>query len=107
MADERVKIVVWDSIGNTLLGVRPWASWDAGTQEHLLREDPDGERHAPDFWQLFADYDVELVWFNSVDSPYAAFSGLASDYAANLSFKATAEAVARELDDADFIVLHK
>ncbi len=25
MTGERVKIVVWDSIGNTLLGVRPWA----------------------------------------------------------------------------------
>jgi phosphoglycerate dehydrogenase-like enzyme len=103
----RIKIVVWDSIGNTLLGVRPWTSWDAPTRDHLLREDPDGERRAPDFWQLFADHDVELVWFNSVDSPYAAFTGLAADFAANLRFKATADAVAQELDDADFFVLHK
>ena len=107
MAAERIKIVVWDSIGNTLLGVRPWTSWDARTKEHLLREDPEGERHAPSFGQLFVDYDVELVWFNSVDSPYAAFTGLAADYEANLRFKATAEAVAQELDDADFLVLHK
>jgi phosphoglycerate dehydrogenase-like enzyme len=107
VATERIKIVVWDSIGNTVLGVRPWASWDGGYKAHLLREDPEGERHAPSFAQLFADYDVDLVWFNSVDSPYAAFTGLAADYAANLRFKATAEMVAPELDDADFLVLHK
>ena len=40
MTRERVKVVVWDSIGNTLLGVRPWRSWDAPTQETLLRENP-------------------------------------------------------------------
>ena len=107
MAAQRIKIVVWDSIGNTLLGVRPWTSWDARTKEHLLRENPEGERHAPDFGQLFAAYGVELVWFNSVDCPNAAFTGLAADYGANLRFNATAEAVARELDDADFLVLHK
>ncbi len=43
MTDEPVKIVVWDSIGNTLLGVRPWASWDAPVQETLLRENPAAE----------------------------------------------------------------
>ena len=107
MSAQRIKIVVWDSIGNTLLGVRPWTSWDARTKEHMLREDSEGEHHAPGFGQLFADYDVDLVWFNSVDGPYAFFTGLAADYEANLRFKATAEAVAQELDDADFLVLHK
>lgn len=107
MAAQRVKVVVWDSIGNTLLGVRPWTSWDAAIMEHLLRENPEGERDAPSFAQLFADYEVDLIWFNSVDSPYAAFTGLAADYSTNLRFKATAAAVAEELDDADFLVLHK
>ena len=43
MTGERVKIVVWDSIGNTLLGVRPWSSWDAPVRETLLRENPSAE----------------------------------------------------------------
>ena len=47
MTDEPVKIVVWDSIGNTLLGVRPWASWDAPVQETLLRENPAAETDRP------------------------------------------------------------
>jgi phosphoglycerate dehydrogenase-like enzyme len=107
MTKPRVKVVVWDSIGNTLLGVRPWASWEDAHRDQLLREDPDGEVRAASFAQLFDDYDVDLIWFNSVDSPYAVFTGLAEDYAPNLRVGATAEAVAAELHDADFLVLHK
>ena len=107
MTKPRVKVVVWDSIGNTLLGVRPWASWEPAHRDQLLREDPGGEARAPSFAQLFAGYDVDLIWFNSVDSPYAAFTGLAADYAGSLRFGATADAVAAELHDADFLVLHK
>ena len=107
MTKPRVKVVVWDSIGNTLLGVRPWASWEDAHRAQLLREDPDGEARAASFAQLFAGYDVNLIWFNSVDSPYAVFTGLAEDYAPNLRVGATAAAVAAELHDADFLVLHK
>ena len=47
MANERIKVVVWDSIGNTVLGVRPWASWDAPTQETLLPGEPGGRTRRP------------------------------------------------------------
>ena len=40
------KIVVWDSIGNTLLGVRPWDSWEPHIKEEMLRERPDAQTAA-------------------------------------------------------------
>ena len=40
MTVNRAKVVVWDSIGNTVLGVRPWQSWDPAVRETLLRENP-------------------------------------------------------------------
>ena len=73
---ERVKIVVWDSIGNTLLGVRPWSSWDAPVRETLLRENPSAESIAVPLREILADYDVDLTWFNSADAPYAPFGQL-------------------------------
>ncbi len=107
MSDTRVKIVVWDSIGNTLLGVRPWSSWDPHIVEHLLREDPEGPAHAPSFQQLFAGYDVQLIWFNSADAPYAAFGQLYADYQTSLRFTKSVDEIAREIKDADFLILHK
>ena len=106
MAGEKIKIVVWDSIGNTLLGVRPWSSWDPTHVEHFLREDPAGEAHAPSFDQLFADYDVDLIWFNSA-GPYAPFGALYDDYEGKVRHTQDVDEIAKEIVDADFLVIHK
>lgn len=103
---EKIKIVVWDSIGNTLLGVRPWSSWDEKTITHFLREDPDGEAHALSFRQLFADQDVELIWFNSA-GPYAPFGALYADFEGSVRHTQNVDEIAAEIVDADFLVLHK
>ena len=76
MAGERVKVVVWDSIGNTLLGVRPWASWEPAVQQALLRENPAAEAVALPLRKLLAGYELDLTWFNSADAPYAPFGQL-------------------------------
>lgn len=107
MAGERVKIVVWDSIGNTLLGVRPWASWDPAVQETLRRENPNAEAIALPLRDLLAGYDLDLIWFNSADAPYAPFGQLYTDYAGSLRFTQSLAEIAREIADADFLVLHK
>ena len=78
-----VKIVVWDNIGNVLLGARPWSSWSPHVTERLLAEDSAGPSHAPSFAELFADYEVELSWFRDATRP-ATFGDLAADYEANL-----------------------
>ena len=107
MAKEKVKIVVWDSIGNTVLGVRPWSSWEPRQVEHFLREDPAGPDRAKSFDELFSDYDVELIWFNSADEAYGAFGTLGADYAANLRPTKDVEEIAAEVEDADYLVIHK
>jgi phosphoglycerate dehydrogenase-like enzyme len=104
---DKIKIVVWDSIGNTLLGVRPWSSWDAKTVTHFLREDPEGEAHAPSFRQLLAGRDVELIWFNNAAGPYAPFGQLNADYEGSIRFPNSVDEIAKEIVDADFLVLHK
>jgi phosphoglycerate dehydrogenase-like enzyme len=107
VAEERVKIVVWDSIGNTLLGVRPWSSWDPVQIAHFLREDPAGQAHAPSFTELFASRNVELIWFNSADEAYAPFGQLAADYAGSLRMTRDLDEIVAEIRDADYVVLHK
>jgi phosphoglycerate dehydrogenase-like enzyme len=107
MSGERVKIVVWDSIGNTLLGVRPWESWDAQVRETLLRENPKAETVALPLREILAGYDVDLTWFNSADAPYAPFGQLYADYEGNLRFTHSMDEIAAAVEDADFLVLHK
>ncbi len=107
MASDRIKIVVWDSIGNTLLGVRPWSSWDPNQVEHFLREDPAGPERAKSFAELFAGREVELIWFNSAGAAYAPFGQLAADYEGSLRLTQSIDEIAAEIVDADYLVLHK
>jgi phosphoglycerate dehydrogenase-like enzyme len=107
MAQERVKVVVWDSIGNTLLGVRPWSSWDTQTQETLLRENQAAQSVALPLRELLAGYDLDLTWFNSADAPYAPFGQLYADYEGSLRFTQSIEEIAAAVEDADYLVLHK
>ena len=107
MTSERVKIIVWDSIGNTLLGVRPWTSWDAPVRETLLQENPDAETTALPLREILAGYDVDLTWFNSADVPYAPFGQLYADYEGSLRFTRSVDEIMGVIEDADFLVVHK
>jgi glyoxylate/hydroxypyruvate/2-ketogluconate reductase len=107
MTKPHIKIVVWDSIGNTLLGVRPWASWEPHIKEEMLRERPDAQTAAQPFREILADYDVDLTWFNSADAPYAPFGQLYADYDGSLRFTKSVEEIGKAIEDADFLVLHK
>ena len=107
MTSERVKIIVWDSIGNTLLGVRPWTSWDVPVRETLLQENPDAETIALPLREILAGYDVDLTWFNSADAPYAPFGQLYADYEGSLRFTRSVDEIMGVIEDADFLVVHK
>ncbi len=80
---EHVKIVVWDSVGNIMWGVRPWDTWPPPSQERLLAEDPEAQARAPSFDQIFKDYAVDLRIVASVDE------------------------LVVHIEDADVLVLHK
>lgn len=107
MSEGPVKIVVWDSIGNTLLGVRPWESWDAPVQETLLREKPEAKQIALPLRELLAGYDLDLIWFNSAEAPYAPFGQLYADYEGSLRFTRDLDEIINALEDADYLVMHK
>lgn len=77
------KVVVWDRVGNVTWGVRPWQDWGLRAQGQLLRENPAGRADAPSLDEIFADYDMNYCYVNSLED------------------------VAAELPDADFLVLHK
>jgi phosphoglycerate dehydrogenase-like enzyme len=107
MAKQRINVVVWDSIGNTVLGVRPWSSWEPAIVAEMLRERPDAETAARPLRDILADYDVDLIWFNSADAPYAPFGQLYADYDGALRFTKSVEEIGRAVEDADFLILHK
>lgn len=107
MTTPRIKIVVWDSIGNTLLGVRPWASWESSIKEAMLQLRDDAEAAAASFWEILAGFDVELIWFNSADGPYAPFGQLYDDYDGALRFTRDVVEIGAAVEGADFLVLHK
>jgi len=102
-----LKVVVWDSIGNTVLGVRPWTSWEPAVQAQLRAERADAETHAPALRDMLPGIALDLVWFTSATGPLAGFGPLAADFAGSFRPHGTAEAVAAELADADVLILHK
>ena len=74
-----ISIVVWDSVGNTLWGVR----YSQQFAERLPADDPAALDAAPTFDELFAGYDVVLHECQSL------------------------EEVEQHIPEADFLVLHK
>jgi len=107
VSQDRIKIVVWDSIGNTLLCVRPWTSWTDANRAQFVAENSAGERDAPSFQQLFAGRNIDLVWFNSPDGPHQTFGALHDDFRDSIRFVQSIDEVAAEVADADYLVLHK
>jgi phosphoglycerate dehydrogenase-like enzyme len=80
---ERIKIVIWDRVGNVMWGVRPWDEWSLTAQSFLLAEDGNAQAHAPSFAELFREHNVHLRHVETV------------------------EELAEEINDADFLVVHK
>src|SRR5262245_57860563 len=99
MTKERIRVVVWDSIGNTVLGVRPWVSWDAPTQETLRQENPEAERMALPLRELLDVYELDLTWFNSADGPYPPFGQLYADYEGSLVFTRSTDEIVRGIEE--------
>ena len=72
-----------------------------------LRERPDAATAAQSIWDILGDYDVDLTWFNSAESAYAAFGQLNADYEGKIRFTQSVEEIGAAVQDADFLVLHK
>jgi len=104
---ERIKIVVYDNIGNTVLGMRPWDAWDRDTQERLLAEDPTARERVISLNELLSGYDVELVWLYDHAKSRRGFASLFDEYQAHLRQVTGPADIEAATADADFFILHK
>lgn len=102
-----IKIVVWDNIGNVLLGVRPWEEWSPRILERLRREQPDTAAHAPSFAEIFRDYTIELAWLYDPVKSQLGFRELFARNSAILRDATDPATVAATIREADILILHK
>ena len=103
----KVKIVVWDNIGNTLLGMRAWDRWEPATQDRLLAEDPAARSRMVSFDDLFADQDIDLVWLYDPVKSKRGFRTFFEENRHYLRPVTGTDDLVDALADADFVVLHK
>lgn len=104
---EKLKIVVWDNIGNTLLGMRPWDAWPSGVRERLMTEDPDARSRVVSIEDLLSDHEIDLVWLYDPVKSQRGFRAVFDEFGARLVDTSEPGAIGRELADADFMILHK
>ena len=104
---EKVKIVVWDKIGNTILGMRAWDQWSEDTQDRLLTEDPNARERVVSFDDLFKNYDVELVWLYDPIKSQRGFRDLFNEHQEHLKAVTGPQDVIDAIKDADYLVFHK
>lgn len=102
-----IKIVIWDNIGNTLLGMRPWAAWPGDIRTRLEAEDRAAQARIISLSELLAGYDLDLVWLYDPVASQRGFQHVFHEFGARLVPTSSPEVVAREVHEADFLVLHK
>ncbi len=107
MNKPRVKIVVWDNIGNNILGMRPWEAWSEPIHERLLTEDPNARLRVVGWQDLLSDYDIELVWLNDPVKSQRGFRNLFEEYREHVRPVTSPADLTDALKDADFFILHK
>jgi D-3-phosphoglycerate dehydrogenase len=101
------KIVVWDNIGNTVLGMRDWSVWGEHVQQRLLTEDPEARSKVIDFHDLLSDHEIEFVWLYDPVKYQRGFKQLIDSYGEHTVAVTDPDVIAKELEDADFFILHK
>ncbi|MGB3306756.1 MAG: NAD(P)-dependent oxidoreductase [Thermomicrobiales bacterium] len=102
-----IKVVVWDNIGNTILGMRSWDEWSAHIQERLLTEDPDAKKHVVSLNELFPDQELDVVWLYDPVKYQRGFSALFHEHEEWIRPLTDPDTLRQELADADFFILHK
>lgn len=103
----KIKIVVWDNIGNTILGMRDWSVWDERVQQRLLTEDPAAREKVVSLHDLLEEHEIDLVWLYDPVKYQRGFQALIDSYGEHTIAVTSPEIIAKHLEDADFFVLHK
>lgn len=102
-----VKVVIWDNIGNTVLGMRPWDAWTADVRERLLIEDPNARERVIGWDELLRDHGVDLLWLYDPEKAQRGFRALFEEYRDHLRPMTSPADLSAALRDADFFILHK
>ena len=101
------KVVVWDNIGNTLLGMRSWESWSPAVRDRLESEDPAARTRVISIDDLFSDIEIDLVWLYDPVKSQRGFQDLFNEFGTRLVDTSKSGSIEQELADADFLILHK
>ncbi len=104
---KKLKIVVWDNIGNTLLGMRPWDAWPSGIQRRLTIEDQNASARVVQLEEVLSGHEFELVWLYDPVKSQRGFRDLFQEVDARLVDTTDPGAIDRELANTDFLILHK
>lgn len=105
--DRPAKIVIWDNIGNTVLGLRPWTDWDLATQQRFLAEHEDAEDRIVTIEQLFAPGEIELSWIYDPVKSRRGFAAFIDEHQDILIDSNDRAAVAQAIVEADVVISHK
>lgn len=103
----RIKVVVWDNIGNTILGMRAWEGWSAGVRARFAEERSASGTEVIALANLFSDQELDLVWLYDPVKSQRGFTALFDEYRQSLRAVTGPDDVAEALADADFLILHK
>jgi D-3-phosphoglycerate dehydrogenase len=103
----KIKIVVWDNIGNVLLGVRPREEWSPRILSRLAGTQSGAAEQAPSVAEIFRDYDIELAWLYDPVKSQLGFRELYALNAPILRDSTDPATVAETIRDADYLILHK
>ena len=104
---DKLKIVVWDNIGNTMLGMRHWETWGPGVQQRLLTEDPNARQRVVTIDDVLEGYPYEVVWLYDPVKYTRGFSALFHEADARLVEITSPQVIIDEVADADFLIVHK
>lgn len=104
---DKLKIVVWDNIGNTMLGMRHWDTWGPKVQERLLTEDPNARERVVTIDDVLEGHPYEVVWLYDPVKYKRGFSALFHEVDARLVETTSPQVIIDEVADADFLIVHK
>ena len=105
--DRPANVVIWDNIGNTVLGMRPWNDWDEATQQRFLAEDANAEERIVSLGELFEPDELKLTWIYDPVKSRRGFASFIDEQQEILISSDDHEAVSRAIQQADVVIIHK
>ncbi len=101
------KIVVWDNIGNVLLGVQPPDRWTPQLLERLALQDAATAATVRGLAEIFHDHPLEIIWLHDPAKAQLGFRDFFAENTAILRDATDPATVAAAMQEAEILILHK